>query len=47
MTDLKPGMKVTFSHYGEQKTGVVDRVVGQIVFLTDGRWLHRKSVEPT
>ena len=48
-TDLKPGMKVSYLQYGQQKTGVVEGLSrdGTIVFLKGtSLWLHRESVTP-
>jgi hypothetical protein len=37
------GRPVTYMHYGQVKTDTVERLGsdGSIVFLTNGRWLHR------
>lgn len=44
---MKQGDKVTFSSYGQEKTGIVSHLSrdGKIVFLVGGRWLHRESVQ--
>lgn len=44
---LARGDHVTFQHYGEEKTGVVERISsdGAIVTLKSGRWLHRDNVK--
>ena len=46
---LKIGQRVWFFHYGQIKQGYIARFSqgsGSIVYLTDGRWLHRASVNP-
>lgn len=45
---LRQGETVTFKHYGQERTGTVRHTSGDgnIVFLMDGRWLHRESVTP-
>jgi seryl-tRNA synthetase len=47
VSDIKPGDTVTFLHWGRMTTGTVARLGrgGNIVWLTDGKWLHRQSVE--
>ena len=48
-TDLKPGMKVSYLQFGQQKIGVIEGLSrdGTIVFLKDTPlWLHRESVKP-
>ncbi|MBD9544300.1 hypothetical protein IB276_33175 [Ensifer sp. ENS04] len=44
---LQKGARVSFNHFGERRTGVVDRLSrgGSIVFLESGHWKFRKSVE--
>ena len=43
---MKIGDKVSFIHYSQRKFGTIARIskCGQIVYLTDGRWLHAESV---
>ena len=44
---IKVGSKVTYSSYGVEMIGTVDRLSrdGSIVFLTTGKWLHLESVK--
>jgi hypothetical protein len=40
------GSRVTYTSYGTQKSARVIRVSadGKILFLDNGRWIHRESV---
>jgi hypothetical protein len=48
MSQIKVGSKVTYMHYGQKKTGVVEGLSrdGTIVWIEGASWLHRQSVEP-
>lgn len=46
MTEIKVGSRVSYEHYGQKKTGVVEGLSrdGSIVWIKGAHWLHRTSV---